>query len=204
MARLSIVLPKETDDDLAVNKEVDDVCNQMAAEAVLFPAPPVKLEDIKALNQRFRDAIPSEGNRSDNSLMAMMELKRQLLKEFKKNSFYVLLVADGDRDTAARSGYRLNSDTLVKKKPGLPVVIKKVPGDDPGTIRLSLQDKAGCDYFIVELRNADGTYTMIDAFDRIRGGLVRNVPSGRSFIRLQGRKGNDLGPYTDDFEVKAF
>lgn len=209
MARLTIVLPKENDDDLAVNKEVDDTCDQLAKEASLFPSPPVKLDDLKALNQRYRDAIPSPGNRSENLVMAMMDLKRQVLREFKKNSLYVLMVADGDRDTAARSGYRLNSDTPVKQRPGLPVVVKAVPGDDAGTLRISLQDKAGCDYFIVELRTAEAngsaaTYAMLDAFDRVRGGLVRNVPSGRSFVRLHGRKGNEPGPYTDDFEVKAF
>ena len=204
MSRLSIVLPRETDDDLAVNKEVDDVITQMELEAELFPSPPTKLTDLRKLNKDYRDAMPSPGNSSENLEQAKLVLKRAVLKAFKANSLYVLMVADGNRETAARSGYRLNKETPEKRNPTKPVVIKAVPADDPGSIRITLQDKAGCSFFLAELRNADGSYTLLDGFDRVRGALVRNLPAGKSLIRLVGRKGNDSSPYTDDFEVRAF
>lgn len=204
MANLTIIVPKETDEDLDVYKQVDDVIKQMTLEVALFPNPPVPLELLKSQNEEFFQSIPSEENSSIVLESAKLEKKRIVIAGNKNNALYVLMIAGNDREKAARSGYRLNKAGVSKQKPTKPVVTKVVPGDEPGTIRISLKDNAGCNFFLVELHKADGSYTIVDGFDWVKGSLVRNLPSGKSFIRIFGRKGKDTSPYTDDFEVRAF
>lgn len=194
--KLGIILPTKKTLAPDVLAEGESVLNGMTTHAASFPDPAVKLTDLETAVTALDESILPENKRSNDTNMVMEQRKLELLDLLAKQSNYVLLVANGDRTIAEFSGFTLTKEEKTPNNPTVLELNKVSTGTSAGTANVSLKSRAGCAIFIVQLKHADGEYSMLDGFNTTSF-LLEGLPAGESVLRIYGKKGKKKSPNLD-------
>lgn len=199
--KLGIVLLKEkspAQDMLDYGKAVVD---GMSTNADIFLNPVVSMKDLNEAVTALQNSIVPELKRSKETDLILDEKRSALSKLLASQSNYVLWVAAGDRTVVERSGFNPTKESTTPQNPTTLELKKATFGKVLGTVEVSLKDRAGCALFIVMLKDEDGVFRMVDAFNTINF-TVSGLPSGESMIRVYGKKNDKVTPNLD-FMVRA-
>jgi hypothetical protein len=192
ITKLNIVLPKEKTSVADVLTQARSASKGMTTHKDIYPAPEPPIGALDTAIAALVAADVPEGDRSANTDLVLQERKVAVINILEPQSRYVLLVANGDRTKAAKSGFQLNVEETVSKPPGEFKAVFVKAGPDDGTAIVKIEERAGCAIFIVQLK-ADDKWVMIDAFNTLQF-TVEGLPSGASILRIYGKKGTKKGP----------
>ncbi len=198
--KLAIILPEERTSAADVVTYGKAVLAGMGAHTELFPEPVPTLKELDDAIKALVAADVPEGDRSPNTDLVLQEKKMVVIGILEPLSRFVLLKANGDRTTAAKSGFKLNVEETVNKAPGefSAKFVRTGPADGSATVRI--EERAGCALFIVELK-VEEKWVMMDAFNTLLF-TVEGLPSGSSVLRIYGKKGVKKSPAVE-IVVKA-
>lgn len=193
--KLAIILPDSKAKAPEVLTYGKAVHTGMSAHREIFSSPMPSVEALKTALDELETANVSEANRSDNTDIVLEEKRMAVMDILEPQSRYVLLVADGDRSKAAKSGFKLNVAESVKKVPGEFKAVFVRPGTDAGTAVINIEERAGNAFFLVMLWVED-KWVMIDGFNTLTF-AVEGLPPGESKLRIYGKKGKRKSPVVD-------
>ncbi len=190
--KLAIIQPHERASASTVITYAKAAHKGMSDNATTFPSPPIIMLDFKKAIDAAEAAIVPEADRSENTDKALAKLVNDLRKMLETLATYVLFVADGDRYTAGLSGFELNKEETISRKPGEFKAKFMQAGPNPGTAIVRIEERAGCAFFIVKRKVGDD-WVMLDAFNTLLF-TVEGLPSGESTLLIYGKKGSDKSP----------
>lgn len=190
--KLAIILPEERASAADVLTYAKAVSKGLTNHVDIYASPTPTVKELDDAITALENAQVSEDDRSASTDRVLEEKKQAVLAVLEPQSRYVLLVADGDRSKAAKSGFKLNAEETVKKVPGEFKAVFVRPGADAGTSIVRIEERAGCAFFLVQLK-VEEKWVMIDGFNTLTF-TVEGLPSGSSTLRIYGKKGTKKSP----------
>ncbi len=199
--KFTIILLEENASATSVLTLGKSVSTNMGLNATTFPTPPVALTALDTALEELEEADVPEDNRSNMTDLNLKNKKLIVLAMLSTLAGYVLMIANGNRNKASLSGFTLSAEDTVDHPPGEFELKSRKAGADEGTVEIRLNHRAGNAVFIVQLKVGD-EWVIIDAFNTITF-VVKGLPSGTSYLRIYGKKGDKKSPAIE-VTVKAF
>ncbi len=202
-SKLGINLPTDKSSAIDVVEYSKSVETGCTANAGIFSTPPDPIIDLTKQREKTEQSILPERFRSQATDEETEMQKTVLLALLLRNANYVLLVANGNRTIAQLSGHTLNKAEKVKRPPADLALDKWESNVNvPGGVKIRLQGAADGSLFIVQHKDEEGVFRMIDAFNTVIFD-VEGLPAGDNILRVYAKKGK-VKTAPIEFLVKAW
>ncbi|TYR36344.1 fibronectin type III domain-containing protein [Sphingobacterium phlebotomi] len=166
------------------------------------PRPAVDAYALLVNDYREKHEVASNGG-SRLEREAKDNAKKALALAMKEMAFYVNMLADGNREMLASSGFELVSGPTARKIPGIPRDIRLLDGNVSGEMRLvfgSLRTAWEYEYSYTTLLDGDGTpdWGEIIRTTNSRLNYINGLtPGERVYARVRARNNKGAGDWSE-------
>lgn len=179
MANLRVSLSFVTLPDGGLDEFTSNIITCLTGNAS-FPTPPVTLDNLKALQTAFANAVTAALQGGPQNTAVKNQAREALLDALRKDAAYVQSLASHDMAILLSSGYYASSTNRAQVELDVPAIVS-IENTATRTLTLTVQPVDNAKAYEVQTSTAPGVWQHAATFTSTRSMVLENLAPGTTY-----------------------